>query len=394
MKLLLYSEYFYPIPGGTQTVVLELARGIPAWSAKQPGSGTLEVTLVTQTQGAAEDDARYPFKIIRRPGVRRLARLLRASDVIHIAGPALLPMALSFLFRKPFFVEHHGCQVACPNGLLFYEPTQTPCPGHYMARRFHKCIECNRKTLGTGRSVRLLALTPVRRWLSNRATSNIVPTNWLGTVVKLNRMKTIYHGISPAPAVTSKNATDSTFAFQGRLVTTKGAGLLFEAANHLHKDGFKFRLKIMGDGPELNSLKSQAASLDGIVEFLGHVPDERLGEIFSDVTAVVMPSLGGEVFGLVAAENMLRGKVLIVSDIGSLGELVGDTGLIFPAGDAIALASCMRKVLEDPSLAASLGPAARNRAVQAFNLDSMIRDHVSLYRGTSAREDKAEVSKA
>jgi glycosyltransferase involved in cell wall biosynthesis len=193
-------------------------------------------------------------------------------------------------------------------------------------------------------------------------------------------MKTIYHGISPAPTVASHDPQPPTFAFQGRLVTTKGAGLVLDAAKRLRKEGFKFHLKIIGDGPEMNFLRLRAASVEGKVEFLGHVPDELLGEAFSDVTAVVMPSLGGEVFGLVAAENMLRGKVLIVSDIGSMEELVGDTGLVFPAGDAMALASCMRKVLEDSSLAASLGSAARTRAMQAFNRDSMIQDHVSLYR--------------
>ena len=93
-----------------------------------------------------------------------------------------------------------------------------------------------------------------------------------------------------------------------------------------------------------------------------------------------MPSLAGEVFGLVAAENMLRGKLLIVSNIGALAEVVGDTGLVFPAGDAAALALCMRRVLDDPSLAASLGSAARLRAMQMFNRDSMIQQHVSLYR--------------
>ena len=115
----------------------------------------------------------------------------------------------------------------------------------------------------------------------------------------------------------------------------------------------------------------------------GHVAEDRLEKVLTDVVAIVMPSLGGEVFGLVAAENMLRGKLLIVSDFGSLAEVVGDTGFMFPAGDASALASCMRRVLDDPSLAASLGSAARFRATQMFNRDSMIQQHVSLYREIS-----------
>jgi glycosyltransferase involved in cell wall biosynthesis len=200
-------------------------------------------------------------------------------------------------------------------------------------------------------------------------------------------MKTIYHGLSLASPAVLGNASVVTFAFQGRLVTTKGVRLLLEAAGQLHEEGREFHLKIIGDGPELNSMKAQAARLNYLVEFLGHVADDRLDRLFSDVAAVVMPSLGGEVFGLVAAENMLRGKLLIVSDIGALAEVVGDTGLVFPAGDARALASCMRRVLDDPSLAASLGSAARRRAMQMFNQDSMIQDHVSLYREILTRSD-------
>jgi glycosyltransferase involved in cell wall biosynthesis len=60
--------------------------------------------------------------------------------------------------------------------------------------------------------------------------------------------------------------------------------------------------------------------------------------------------------------------------------VVGDTGMVFRTGDAESLAACMRKVLENPSLPASLGPAARERAVKVFDRDSMIQGHVSLYR--------------
>ena len=55
-----------------------------------------------------------------------------------------------------------------------------------------------------------------------------------------------------------------------------------------------------------------------------------------------MPSLGGEVFGLVAAENRW-GRCVIASDIGALAEVLGDAGMKFPTGDAEGLARCMEK---------------------------------------------------
>jgi glycosyltransferase involved in cell wall biosynthesis len=381
MKILIYAEYFFPIPGGVQTVVFELARGLAQWAADHPGDKALEVTVVTRTQERTPQDQSWPFRLVRRPRLRRLLRLIRAADMIHLAGPGLLPMAICFLLRKPVVIEHHGFQAACPNGLLFFEPAQALCPGYFMARRYDRCLACNRSAVGAWKSCYWLALTPVRRWLSNRASKNVVPTNWLGSILKLNRTTTIYHGVPEADRRGGHNSCNSVFAFQGRLVTTKGVSVLLDAMRLLLRDRNRgLELKIIGDGPELPILKSGKTAFDGRVEFLGHLGENDLDNELSRAATVVMPSLGGEVFGLVAAENMMRSKVLIVSDIGALQEVVGDTGLVFPAKDSPALAECMRRVLDDPAWAGSLGAAARERAMRVFSLANMIRAHLLCYQ--------------
>ena len=380
MKILIYTEYFFPIPGGVQTVVFELARGLAEWQQKHPGTGSFQVTVLTRTEESAPEDASYPFDLVRRPGFWKLVQHIRHTDLVHLAGPAMLPLVIALLLGKPVVVEHHGFHTACPNGLLFLEATQAPCPGHFMAKRYSKCLACNRSTVGAFKSASWLALTPVRRWLSNRASVNIMPTNWLGSVLELNRMTTIYHGVSKAVGSDARRPSGATFTFQGRLVTTKGASLLIEAARLLRTHNRDVKLRFIGDGPELPVLEASSIDFDGQIEFLGHVSSLNLDEALSDATAVVMPSLGGEVFGLVAAENMMRGKLLIVSDVGALREVVGDTGLVFATEDASALAECMRQVLEDSELARSLGAAARERAMRIFDLDSMIQAHVSVYQ--------------
>jgi phosphatidylinositol alpha-mannosyltransferase len=135
-----------------------------------------------------------------------------------------------------------------------------------------------------------------------------------------------------------------------------------------------------GDAAELEALKARAHRSGANVEFLGHVPDDRLPASLANVSAMIMPSLAGEVFGLVAAENMIRGKLVIVSDLGSLKEVVGDAGLVFRNGDSADLAEKMQRVIDDPSLAATLGDRARARARDAFDLNTMIERHVELYR--------------
>jgi glycosyltransferase involved in cell wall biosynthesis len=380
MKVLIYSATFFPTTGGVQTIVSELARGLAGWQRSNPGAEAIDVTLVTRTPGRAEQDKGQTFQIVRRPKFLELVRLMHNADVVHLAGPALLPLGLALLLRKHVVLEHHGFQAGCPNGLLFFEPTGAPCPGHFMAKRYSKCVECNKEKAGLLESLRLMILTHVRRWLAGRVDFNITPTDWLATVLELPRMKTVHHGVSVGMVKPSDGASAETFAFQGRLVSTKGLGLLLEAAEHLQRAGCKFQLKVIGEGPEGEPLRSQAAGLDGRVKFLGHVPNERMGDALSDVATIVVPSLGGEVFGLVAAENMLRGKLVIVSDIGALREVVGDTGLVFVAGDAEGLAARMREVIEKSCLPGELGSAARARAMQVFKRESMIQGHVALYR--------------
>ena len=111
-------------------------------------------------------------------------------------------------------------------------------------------------------------------------------------------------------------------------------------------------------------------------------------EVLKDASVVVMPSLGGEVFGLVAAENMMRGKLLITSDIGAMREVVGETGLVFHTGDAEELAMCMKRVINEPDLALRLREAAQRRAMQTFGVDSMIERHVLLYEHVLSERGK------
>jgi glycosyltransferase involved in cell wall biosynthesis len=207
-----------------------------------------------------------------------------------------------------------------------------------------------------------------------------MPTAWLGSVLKLKRMRTIHHGIPDGSGQIASTPSTATFAYHGRMVSTKGVKTLIEAAKILKARQQQFHIKLIGDGPDLASVKSESLGLGENVKFLGYVPDDKLEEALGDVATIVMPSLGGEVFGLVAAENMLRGKLLIVSDAGSLAEVVGEAGLIFRAGDAEELAGCMEKVLQEPWLAASLGRQAHDRVGELFNLDGMIQKHLQLYK--------------
>ena len=386
MKILIYSKAFLPTVGGVQTVVCELARGL-AEKGCSDGDKKIEVTVFTRNKNRMDADDSLPYRLVRDPNWRSLFQLIQQADIIHVAGPAMLPMALSLLLHKPLIVEHHGYQSICPNGLLVYQPDHSLCPGYFMQKRYEMCLRCNAANLGWRKSLLSLALTFPRRWMCQQASTNIAVTDHVLRRISLPRTEVVYHGIADnTDVLQNQNLASDGNPLQigsiGRLVSEKGLPTLLRAAKRLDDEGINFRLTFVGDGPERANLESLARNLQfrNRVEFLGQLRGSELTEAVESIKVVVMPSEWEETAGLAAIEQMMRGGVVIASDIGSLGEVVGEAGLRFKAGDSDALYSRLREVIESPSLRASLSLAARRRAMQTFSRNSMIEGHISAYR--------------
>jgi glycosyltransferase involved in cell wall biosynthesis len=310
------------------------------------------------------------------------------ADVIQLVGPVFLPLLMALWRRRPVVIEHHGYQAICPNGLLFYEPARIICPGHFMAGRYDLCLRCNAATAGWLGSLRMLLLTFLRRWMCGKADLNAPITEHVSRRLGLPNAQVIYYGV-PSPNI-ERQAIDPLpdsapicFAYLGRLVTEKGLPLLLEAAARLKEQGYQFRLKFIGDGPERRRLQELATAkgLEQQVVFTGFLQGEALSNALQDVAAVVMPSICEETAGLAAMEQMIRGRLVIASDVGGLGEVVGEAGLKFPAGDVEALTSCLREVLGRPALVNDIGRRARSRALERFNQERMVEEHIRSYLG-------------
>jgi len=383
MRLLIYASSWAPSVGGVEIVSKILADGL----ASDHTGGSVEITLVTQTLGEHTDDSLLPYRVIRRPSIGQWVRQIRAADVIQLEGPSLVPLALVWLLRKPVVLRHHNYQSVCPNGLLLFGSGTHICPGHFMAGRYHKCIQCNWNKLGSLGSLRELLLTFPRRWLARRATAHVGVSPHIAQRVALPRTQVIWNGVpdggissmEPAPVC---NSQPPCFAYLGRLVAEKGVNILFRASRELAQEGYDFRLKIVGDGPERQNLERLAEDLGLLerTEFTGSIPSAVIPAVLKGSAAAVMPSTWEEVSPLVAIEHMMQGRLLLVSDIGGLGEMVDEVGLKFPVGEATALAACMRYVLENSISSADLVRKARARALDMFTQRRMVAEHLRLYR--------------
>jgi glycosyltransferase involved in cell wall biosynthesis len=386
MRILIYSHAFAPSVGGVETIVQSLAEGLDDVRGGD-SRAEFKVTVVTQTASDGLDGSVFPFPVVRRANVAKLWSLVRESDIIHIAGPSLLPLFLAFLARKPFVVEHHGYQAICPNGLLSYQPGRTICPGHFQERRYRKCWRCQNCELSPYQALLNLLLMFPRSWLVRRAAKNLTITRYVLERHRLPRAEVVYYGIEdPLPKGNLCPATNPPervlFAFAGRLVAEKGIPVLLEAARQLISEQEIFDVRLVGDGPERARLEDiiRRDKLESHVRITGYLTGAALVEALRDVRVVVMPSVWEETAGLAAIEQMMRGRLVIASNIGGLSEVVGSTGLRFAPGDATALAECMRRVLHHPALVDEVGREARARALSLFARPRMIDEHRHVYR--------------
>ncbi len=145
------------------------------------------------------------------------------------------------------------------------------------------------------------------------------------------------------------------------------------------------RLTVIGrlrDGPVADAL--QRSGVAEQVTFKSGLDREALATLYASAALVVSPSLF-EGFGFPAAEAMACGAAVVATNGGALPEVVGDAGVITPAGDADALAAAVLGLIDDEPRRKSLGAAARARALTQFSWRAHASASLDLYRQLSAR---------
>jgi len=195
---------------------------------------------------------------------------------------------------------------------------------------------------------------------------------------------------------------DRTLAlFVGRLVPVKNLPCLLRALASLPADA-RPRLALAGDGPERERIARLAPELglgDG-VRLLGERGDAV--RLMQSADLLVLPS-HFEGLSNALLEAMAAGCPVVASAVGGTPELVDDerTGLLFPAGDAGALAAAIAR-LADPALRARLARAGHEHAVRHHSREALAAAVSAVYerciagdaRGTSHARPGAAAARA
>ncbi len=188
------------------------------------------------------------------------------------------------------------------------------------------------------------------------------------------RIHVCYHGLDLAAfPFRPEGRPPARLLAVGRLARDKGFVHLLRAARVLWDRGYELEVHVVGDGPELATLRRLAAAL-GIAErvrFLGWLRFDEVRRAMSEATVLVHPSDRlGDGLPNVLREAMALGTPVIASRIAGIPEALDDgrCGVLVPPGNVPALVDAIELLLCDAGLREGLARRARQHTEQKFDM--------------------------
>jgi glycosyltransferase involved in cell wall biosynthesis len=287
-------------------------------------------------------------------GYRKLRR--KRYDILnsHFAVPSgPTGVTLARLFRTPHVLTIIGGDI--------YDPTKRLSPSNNALLR-----SVVRRVLNS--SGQIIAIS---QDIKNRAQQDLdCKTN----------IEVIHHGLTP-PEFERRSRQELgipedevVLISVGRLIRRKALGDVLLALSRLDKG--RFRLLVIGDGPEEAHLRELARTLglSSQVDFLGAVSEDCKFQYLAAADMFVLPS-AHEGFGLVFLEAMHCGLPVIAGASGGQTDFLrdGETGFLVPVGAVEVLADSILHLANDERL---------RRQMSEFNVQYVRRFHIS---GVAAR---------
>ncbi|MEP0926330.1 MULTISPECIES: glycosyltransferase [Cyanophyceae] len=174
--------------------------------------------------------------------------------------------------------------------------------------------------------------------------------------------------------------------FVGRIAAHKGIDTLIEAAHLLRQQGLEFCISLCGSGPDEAQFKQLAHNynLDDVVVWTGGVRHDEVPQAMAKMDVLVLPSrtipTWKEQFGHVLIEAMALGLPVVGSTCGEIPNVVGEPELVFPEGDAAALASILARLITDQPWRQTMATHSLNRVDEHYSHQRIAERSIELWR--------------
>tara|TARA_R110002110_G_scaffold415765_2_gene655186 strand:- start:36302 stop:37432 length:1131 start_codon:yes stop_codon:yes gene_type:complete len=360
-----YRTYFPDTQGGLEEVIRQICLG-----SKPEGVNSRVFTLSEEPYPRNLNRVEAEVMRVRKTfeiascgfaltGMRRFASAVEWADIVHYHYPWPFSdlMYLTVGRRRPAILTYHSDIVRQKLLLSLYRP---------LMRRYLGAMD------------RIIATSP------NYCATSEVLTEFA------EKVEVIPIGLDEPSYPTSgqynrdleatrQRFGEGFFLFVGVLRYYKGLHILLDAMQ-----GAPYKVVIVGAGPVEAELREQARrlQLDNVV-FAGFLPDREKMALFNLCRAVVFPSyLRSEAFGVTLLEGAMSAKPLISAEVGSGTSHVnidGETGLVVPPSDSVALRAAMDRLYAEPDQARRMGRNARRRYESLFTGVSMGERYADVY---------------
>lgn len=177
-------------------------------------------------------------------------------------------------------------------------------------------------------------------------------------------------------------ASAGRFLFVGRMTAAKGIAELLLAFSNWPQ----FHLDVVGDGELFPSLKAQYAGFSNI-RFLGAIAQEDLVDHYHQATALIMPSLAPETFGLTIVEAFACGTPAVVRIAGGNREAVdaSSAGMLYENDEGLLAA--LNEFSADHTLRDALGAKARVAYAAEYTPDLHLERYLQIIESVQKRKE-------
>jgi glycosyltransferase involved in cell wall biosynthesis len=122
--------------------------------------------------------------------------------------------------------------------------------------------------------------------------------------------------------------------------------------------------------------------LSDSVHFMGFTKDTP--SAFNSGDVVALPSIS-EGFPFALIEGMACAKASVATDVGGVGEALGESGIIVPPRDPTRLGEALANLLTDSEYSKKMGTAARDRTLNEYALPKFADEYRGVYKQLNSK---------
>jgi glycosyltransferase involved in cell wall biosynthesis len=343
VNILFLSEQFFPHGGGAEWATYKYATML-----SENGYNVTVVTNRFSTEPSFSKDKKMaiyriplfsgknPSKFQTLFNVKVLlsgffSKLFKWADIVYVPRFWFSAIPVSKMHHKPVLVHLHDYIVTCPIAAQFNFATKTPCQSSGCS---WECVYSFERDSGR-KSTAVFASTFLNSTLGRQLPRLITLSDGIICVSQMQRklivekIPLIAHKIrviyNPLPDCGPSKIEDYGYGFMGGSNPIKGFNVLHRSLNEINAG-----IHINVHAANFPTERKTEHLLHADLTYYKRLTGSSLDDFYKKVHAIVFPSVGPEPSPYVPIEALLKGRLVIASEIGGIAEIInGCKGAFF-----------------------------------------------------------------